>query len=1689
MEQRHSRHYPIHDRIHLLPCHLQRIHQDFLIPIHNNLALVTLHDFYMPSYELIISYSVGSDDRDMRRLVLSPVPSSFDSRRTSSEDSYTNDGESSFDDRAEVEASLTADPADDDDQQGWSSGYSSTGSHVTGSGSGTGTGSYVGSSSNITEPLNFDRERRVLSVISERTEQSALSGGTGNNAGGIFSTLLSRPTSFLSNAAASSADVLRRSLYGQPISPLTHSEGLSSPRSPGSSAHSLPPIPVIRGDSRPATPERIFRPVPPTGRRVGDLVATFESNLDSPSLQRPIGPRSPSPYSTSRPSSPLKAASQSSYTSYTQCRTGTGIGLGIITATPSQSVSTLLSPPATQTATSETDRTVRTRSPFTSVRNIVSAWKERTPTRGGSSIVSGTTSASGAPFGLGDNVFSLRRRGAITSRVTQRSAAAPPPYEEVGGSVGGNGNGNGSGRGQSLTRTLSRRSTATAQSESAVSIDLSELSSLVRGNEEVSFLSRLNFAGLLMSMVQIPSRGIIAFMQIGIILVLTVFLFFRLCNQTDTQALRSGHLWYLNVHAPPPYMWQRCQAILYPSTLVLTWLAPGGGRGVVTLDLINCNEIRSVPAPSHPSARDDVGTIAARLQMDMASRGEQDVSYNLVDMLYPFQLIYSDGVERLGTESAAERVRWVGAIWYLSPLSDVYYSLFILIYFREAIDSSSTIPDRSLTGSPTGSIRTIRSIQSSGRSVSENGSGDGSASTIFVANLDLPEIPDFGDSSTFTRTYTQESTTSYAPTRTGTYATGSRLRATDDGAISSRGLLHPLDSRGIEITPSRSGSLRRTSSLTDLDARYAGVIDFGDNSGARERSSARGSLSRFSARWSGTREGSELSYASSSEIGVGDSISQVGAVRRVPASTFYSLSSGSESGSASYRTASSSQPLIESTLASIRSPTYTTEEGTEIVASTLSLRRPDSASLLGDSHSGPTASEPRLLSPTTPTRPALSAGTTSPSRSRALSPTSMSYSGGYSESSGRTPESLYTTSSGLSRRSEVRRRTPRRSSRTYSSPRTVSSSERSGTGTVPSESSDKENEPDEPEDQSSSKTHSESGRESAWEVNNRSEWTSLDSRSFTTTTYDSRWMYSSREPTEYSERTPSERTPSERWPSERAISERESEEEDLFATPTSRSASYHSAPSPPKTPTPSIPSISTAYDTAEKAPSSTAYESLEICPSPPPSTDYTTAEICPSSTDFTTAEICPSSPRSTDYMSAECRCIPSEPSLRTEISSLTPSITLSELFSEKAISPEAASLYAPSEVPTIPSVIEEAEIPLPVSEDELLSDEPVAPEPSVSEPALSTPTSPSVMQVPTPEAPVSEAAPSTPTSGPAVRLVPSERAVSEHVPSTPSSVAVRELTPSVSGPSEGPLSSPSSVAVRQLAPSMRTISERGISSPSSGTTPIVTSEVPSTPFVESPSARSLLSSIISMSAESTTSVSPTTESDVTPIPSTLTLESPGISDLTASPSVRAISVELPSLPSFLSSPTTPSSPSILSLHTESDLTPKSKSIYVPSHTSAPTIPSISEYDSSVLAPSPSLQSLPTPEPVDVSFETSFLRPSGSEVFSEQGPSPFLPKEPEIWKEREISQTPSTTDTPSSMSIGTTSFGPTVTVTRTPSTISSVSVESYRSSILYPKSIWEEELSSPSTEPSLLSSRPTTPRPVGNCLLIIDIKLI
>jgi hypothetical protein len=92
--------------------------------------------------------------------------------------------------------------------------------------------------------------------------------------------------------------------------------------------------------------------------------------------------------------------------------------------------------------------------------------------------------------------------------------------------------------------------------------------------------------------------------------------------------------------------------------LLLSWLAPGGGRGIVALDLLNCTSVQSTPSPTHPSARDDVGTIAARQQSGEAA------GLPLMDILVPFQMLYADGVERLAAESLLERQKWVNRLWY-----------------------------------------------------------------------------------------------------------------------------------------------------------------------------------------------------------------------------------------------------------------------------------------------------------------------------------------------------------------------------------------------------------------------------------------------------------------------------------------------------------------------------------------------------------------------------------------------------------------------------------------------------------------------------------------------------------------------------------------------------------------------------------------------------------------------------------------------------------------------------------------------------------------------------------------------------------------------------------------------------------------------------------------------------------------
>ena len=85
-------------------------------------------------------------------------------------------------------------------------------------------------------------------------------------------------------------------------------------------------------------------------------------------------------------------------------------------------------------------------------------------------------------------------------------------------------------------------------------------------------------------------------------------------------------------------------------------------RDVKFAHLLNCTEVRSVASPTHSSAQDDVGTIAVKAHTANA-QAEGFGELSLVETLCPFQLFYSDGVERLGAESARERVRWVSAIW------------------------------------------------------------------------------------------------------------------------------------------------------------------------------------------------------------------------------------------------------------------------------------------------------------------------------------------------------------------------------------------------------------------------------------------------------------------------------------------------------------------------------------------------------------------------------------------------------------------------------------------------------------------------------------------------------------------------------------------------------------------------------------------------------------------------------------------------------------------------------------------------------------------------------------------------------------------------------------------------------------------------------------------------------------------
>ncbi|KAF8128709.1 hypothetical protein EV363DRAFT_412554 [Boletus edulis] len=810
---------------------------------------------FSPSrYSYASSDSEGAtSDRHMRRVNVSPP------RSGSSYDSYTE--ENSIEERGEVEAALT-----DLDNE-----LDSTEDLLTEWSRGTGPSSYTGTTPSYSTSLDthsiYIREGNRLSTISERTEN-----------------IPSRPISYLRDGVRPSS---------------------STPEGPRLSAHRHGAASPGHFHTRSATDMVSDRPV---GRRTGDLIAFFEDRA-APS-DTSFGHSRTSSMPDNRVHSPFFPHSQSTpYMSsttgpgYTTTGYGTSTGYGSRPSSPAKSKagstlssassvseplssSSLLAPPRATTSRNDTQlspsdfastfsntfaearsatsspaisptvsplRRPQTspRSPLASVRNIVAAWKERTPALG---KAKSSTESSVSPVIKSDGVFGLRRRASRVERGQQHAS------ENTGDG---------------------HNPPTTPKSVNSNIIpppfDMAELGAYARDSRE---------------------------------------------------PLRKGDLWYLNVHSGPPYCWQRCEALLYPHMLLLSWIAPGGGRGVVTLDLLNCTEVRSVPSPSHPSAKEDVGTIAARAQIAEGNCPP------LMELLCPFQLLYSDGVERLAAESARQRVRWVGAIW-------------------DALDRSVTLPSRSEPGSPTGSIGTIRTMTST---TSAFGSGSGSASTVFVPPLHtIPSLSDLHTFSDSSSTGSLSRAPSFPPHHT---------RTTDDGAVSNQSYIYPGDPR--VIAPSRSSSLRRTSSLTDLDEEFASAV-----SRARNAKPGLGfGLSLVGGVILG--DGSPVTVSSgprlSGEVRV--TPPPTGKTKTRPLSDISDdnfFSAGSRTSSSEPRTTTNSfytgtdSSTSSSDVRKTVSGTITDEtafeftsggSNTQIVPSTLSYRRTESNSYLGDSHDG-----------------------------------------------------------------------------------------------------------------------------------------------------------------------------------------------------------------------------------------------------------------------------------------------------------------------------------------------------------------------------------------------------------------------------------------------------------------------------------------------------------------------------------------------------------------------------------------------------------------------------------------------------------------------------------------------------------------------------------------------------------------
>lgn len=107
------------------------------------------------------------------------------------------------------------------------------------------------------------------------------------------------------------------------------------------------------------------------------------------------------------------------------------------------------------------------------------------------------------------------------------------------------------------------------------------------------------------------------------------------------------HLCYSNTQDAFP-VWTRCDVVLHPSHILITWLTNRGNPSTSMVTFENCTDVRSL----------------ALADLDLTERG---LLPSEPDDPRPFELLFEGRArEKFAAESVKERAGWVSAIWYVA---------------------------------------------------------------------------------------------------------------------------------------------------------------------------------------------------------------------------------------------------------------------------------------------------------------------------------------------------------------------------------------------------------------------------------------------------------------------------------------------------------------------------------------------------------------------------------------------------------------------------------------------------------------------------------------------------------------------------------------------------------------------------------------------------------------------------------------------------------------------------------------------------------------------------------------------------------------------------------------------------------------------------------------------------------------